>query len=191
MAKVLALQVGDNMLNNMKGLTEIGLGSIKKNTYNNYQRKYKFKPTGTMNSSRGGTVSKPPLGTINGSVTSAGVTSKYNRSRDEPLSSNRDTNSGSFRSIDNTNENSQVDPSIRSYISDAKRSVAAKLSSTLPKSSAYKKYTGSSNYKAYSYHKKQSSGNKIQVYSNSHRDYNKSSYSSALNNSQNNSGKVL
>lgn len=106
-----------------------------------------------MNSSRGAKPSKPPLGTINGSITSGVTSYKYNRSRDEPMLSGRENSAGSYRSIDNTTENSKSPGYIKSYMRDTKKSVASKLSATLPKSSGYKKYSSTSNYKSTSYHK--------------------------------------
>lgn len=138
--------------------------------YSQYQRKYKFKPSGALNSSRG-VKNKPPLGTINGSITSTGVTSfKANRSRVSHGLSSREPNSLSNRSSD-------AGCKIRIY-------PVAKLTATLPKSATYKKYGAGTGYKPSSLHKKHISGNKIQVYSsNSYRDGKKMNYSSMINHS--------
>ncbi len=76
--------------------------------YSQYQRKYKFKPSGALNSSRG-VKKKPPLGVINGSITSTGVTSfKHNRSRVNPTLSGREPNSMSNRSADGGSKFSKI-----------------------------------------------------------------------------------
>lgn len=156
---------------------------VKKNNYVQYQRKYKFKPAGLMNSSRGGTTtSKPPLSTIKGPITSGVTTYKYSKSRapGDSLLSGRENSTGSYRSIEDSGDSARKHSYVKSYMRETKNSVASKLSATLPKSSGYKKVSSSSNYKSSMYHKKQSSGNKIQIYSNSHRESSKNSGSSLL-----------
>jgi hypothetical protein len=165
------------------------IGGSKKNVYPHYQIKYKFKPTSLLGSSR---ETKPPLSTINGQIPSSDVTSyKFNRSRVEGLPSNRESSVGSsFRSIDRNSDRQSHQSSSKPYIKDSKRTVAAKLSATLPKSTNYKKFSGIS-YKQSMYHKKHVGGQKIQVYSNSQREYSKSNYSNILNHSQNSGVKNL
>jgi hypothetical protein len=150
--------------------------------YSHYAKKYKFKPLGELNSSKGATT-KPPLGTINGSITSTGVTSfKDTRSREDVLVPNRENSAGSYRSNESTNNDAKGSSSLRGYVRDNKKPIASKLSATLPKSAVYKKYSGGTTYKSGSMHKKQISGNKIQVYSNSHREYKNTNYNSMINN---------
>lgn len=165
------------------------IGGSKKGVYPHYQIKYKFKPTSLLGSSRG---TKPPLSTTNGQIWSSETQSyKFNRSRVEGLPSNRESSVGSsFRSIDRNSDRQSHPSGSKSYIKDSKRTVAAKLSATLPKSTNYKKFSGSS-YKQAMYHKKHVGGQKIQVYSNSQREYGKSNYSNILNYSQNSGMKNL
>lgn len=77
-----------------KYLKLINLGGIKKNSYTQYQKKYKFKPTQEINSSRDSTIAKPPLGTINASLPASGIVYKYSsRSRTDQFNQNRENNS--------------------------------------------------------------------------------------------------
>lgn len=136
-----------------------------------------------MNSSRGVITTKPPLGTIHGSITSTGVTSfKDGRSREDPLLSGRENSAGSYRSYESANNEISGSSSLRGYVRETKKPIASKLSATLPKSAVYKKYSVGATYKSSSMHKKQVSGSKIQVFSNSQRDYKQNNYSSMINN---------
>lgn len=60
----------------------------------------------------------------------------------------------------------------KNYSNEIKRDVASKLSATLPKSSAYRKYGNDSSFKE-SPVQKTGIGHKIQIYTNSINDYGK------------------
>lgn len=149
-------------------LNKAPAGSTHKASLTQYQRKYKFTPASVISSTRVSKQSKPPLSTGNATIVSSGVpTYKYSRSRVDTVDSNRGYNS--VASYD-SNEPTERDNSntVRNYMKDTKKSVAAKLSATLPKSSGYKKFTSSSvTNKAQIQHKKQTSGQRFKIYTNS------------------------
>ena len=150
-----------------------------KTSMTQYQRKYKFTPTTVIGSSRTGKQNKPPLSTTNNTSGVAPPTYKYSRSRVDTLDSGRGYSSAASYNSTDRNEHKKADSNPRSY-KDPKKSVAAKLSATLPKSSGYKKFTASSTYKSQTQHKKQVSGQRIKVYSTSSREGKKGNYASTI-----------
>lgn len=153
-----------------------------KTNMSQYQRKYKFTPTTVIGSGRSSAQSKPPLGTINSVIGPSGASGyKHNRPSAEGLDSARGYSStASYQSTDSKDQE-KPDSNIRSFITDSKKSVAAKLSATLPKSSGYRKATASSSYKSQINNEKPISGQKFKIYANSSRDSKKKSYNSSIN----------
>jgi len=150
-----------------------------RNMYSQYNRKYKCTPAGTLNSTKAVKINKSPLGVMNRSITSTGVTSfKGNRSWGTQASSGRDKNAFSFRSSERANEFGT-----RGNLQVNNKKVSSKLKPTLPKSAPYKKYTSGIGNKPNSLHKKHTSGSEIQIYSlNSQREPQKLNYNSMVNN---------
>ena len=176
------------------------LGGIKKNSYTQYQKKYKFKPTQAISSSRGESTMKPPLGTINSTLPGGGITTyKYSsRSRTDQINQNQDNNSlTSFMSSGEPDHevlrlstgadktmlksgklnNSNIDSNIilgstKNYSNEIKRDVASKLSATLPKSSVYRKVGNDSSFKE-SPIQKTGIAHKMATYTNNMHDYGK------------------
>lgn len=129
----------ENKKRKIEYLNKAPAGSTYKASLTQYQRKYKFTPTNVISSSRGTKTSKPPLSTANGTIVSnSSSTYKYSRSRVDGLdSAGGYSSAASYNSIDKS-EDQRRDPNMRSYMKNTTKTVASKLSATLPKSSVYK-----------------------------------------------------